>query len=125
VGAARILFVEDDDAVRSVFVRALRKEGEEVDEFTDGEGVAEVIRRGSYRLVVLDLRLPAVSGFEVLQQLSQNETTPPIVILSASPNDVHRVAGDRHVMLAINKTFALQHLEPVVAAIAAVAKSDL
>lgn len=123
--SARILFVEDDDSVRSAFVRALRREGEEVDEYTDGEGVAEVIRRGNYRVVVLDMRLPGVSGFDVLRQLNDDEHTPPIVILSASSEDVNRIAGNRHVLLSINKTFALQHLEPVVAALAAVARAEV
>ena len=122
--AARILFVEDDDSIRSAFVRALRREGEDVDEYTDGDGVAEVIRRGSYRIVVLAIRLPSVSGFDVLRELRGDETTPPIVILSTSSQDVNRVAGDRHVLLSINKTFALQHLDPVVAALAAVARAD-
>jgi DNA-binding response OmpR family regulator len=121
--AARILIVEDDDSIRSAFVRALRREGENADELTDGEGVAEVIRRGSYRVVVLATRLPAVTGYEVLADLRGDERIPPIVVLSSSAQDVNQLAGDRNVILAINKTFALEHLDPVAAALAAVARS--
>jgi two-component system response regulator TctD len=120
-----ILIVEDDDAVRTVFSRALRKEGHEVDEAADGDIALDAIRRGDYRVVVLDLRLPKKSGFEVLAALRDDRRAlgarqPVILVLSSASEDVRQVAGDARVMLSINKTFALQHLEPVIAAISAV-----
>lgn len=120
----RILLVEDDESVRQEFSRALRKRAIEIDELTDGEIAVEAIRSGRYDLVVLDLRLPKKDGFEILRAVRDEFPKPVVLALSASREDVERVAGDRSVMACINKAFALSNLDPVIAAIAAVTNAQ-
>jgi DNA-binding response OmpR family regulator len=116
----RILIVEDDESIRTVFAHALRQQSIELDELADGGPAVEAIRSGRYDVVVLDLRLPEKDGFEILRVIRDDRKKPVILALSASTEDVRRVAGDRSVMMCINKNFALNNLEPVIAAIAAV-----
>lgn len=118
----RILIVADDEPVRSVFARALRAQDIEIDELTDGEAAIGAIRSGNYDVVVLDLHLPKRDGFAVLAAIRSDNHRPIVLVLSASSEDVRRVAGERAVMMCINKTFAVRNLDPVIAAIAAVTR---
>lgn len=67
---ARILVVEDDDKISLLAQLLLRREGWEVDAAADGAEALRKIRAGNYAVIVLDLMLPVVNGFEVLQELS-------------------------------------------------------
>jgi len=59
---ARILLVEDDDSVRSLAARALRRDGHEVDEAVSGTQGLDMIRVAAYALVVSDVRMPEMDG---------------------------------------------------------------
>lgn len=78
----RVLLVEDDPAIASGLVRALRKEGFEIDLVTHTAGVAERVLSGEHDVLVLDLMLPDASGFSVLEQL-QHRSVVPVIVLTA------------------------------------------
>jgi DNA-binding response OmpR family regulator len=120
--SGRVLIVEDDESVRTVFVRSLRAQGIESDPLSDGGSAVEAIRSGRYGVVLLGLRLPVTSGYQILQAIRDDPRKPVILVLSASSEDVRQVEGDRSVMMCINKTFALRNLDPVIAAIVAVTR---
>jgi DNA-binding response OmpR family regulator len=88
----RLLFVEDDDNIRLALRLALEDEGYEVIEAPDGASGLRLFGEVSPDLVLLDLRLPDVSGFEVCRQLRAHSLTP-IIIVSAQTDTHDLVAG--------------------------------
>jgi len=91
--SSRILIVEDDPSIRLGLKRSLEFEGFVVDIARDGE---EAIQRAFDKkpdLIVLDLMLPKVNGFEVCRTVRKYDTTLPIVILSAKGDEGDKVLG--------------------------------
>ena len=62
----RILVVEDDDVIRTLLVTALRSEPFNVDAANDGAAGLELTSRCEYAVIILDLMMPRISGFEFL-----------------------------------------------------------
>src|ERR687892_2162463 len=91
-GSARILLVDDEHAVQKLLAYPLRKEGYEVVSALDGREALERLRDGSFDLVVLDLMLPRVDGFDVCRQIRAHSTVP-IIMLTAKTEEIDRVLG--------------------------------
>ena len=90
---SRILIVEDDPSIRLGLKRSLEFEGFTIDLARDGE---EAIQRAFDKkpdLIVLDIMLPRVNGFEVCRTVRKYDTTIPIVILSAKGDEGDKVLG--------------------------------
>jgi two-component system response regulator RegX3 len=87
-----ILVVEDDAAIADAVSYALEAEGFQVETAGDGEQALDRARARNYDLMVLDLRLPKVSGIEVCRTL-RGESTIPILMLTAKDSEVDRVVG--------------------------------
>lgn len=90
---ARILIVEDDPSIRLGLKRSLEFEGFTVDLARDGE---EAIQRAFDKkpdLIVLDIMLPRVNGFEVCRTVRKYDPTLPILILSAKGDEGDKVLG--------------------------------
>src|ERR1700733_15160877 len=87
-----ILVVEDEQAIAELVRAYLKRDGFGVVWASSGEQAMEELSRHSVRLVVLDIGLPGVDGFEVCRRL-RARTTVPILILSARDDEVDRVAG--------------------------------
>ncbi len=90
---SRILIVEDDPSIRLGLKRSLEFEGFTVDMARDGE---EAIQRAFDKkpdLIVLDLMLPRVNGFEVCRTVRKYDATLPILILSAKGDEGDKVLG--------------------------------
>ena len=87
-----LLFIEDDDAIRLALRLALEDEGYEVREAPNGaEGLAEFAQHEA-DLVLLDLRLPDMSGFDVCRSL-RAASIVPIIIITAQTDTHDMVAG--------------------------------
>ncbi|MDQ3280773.1 MAG: response regulator [Acidobacteriota bacterium] len=119
------LIVEDDEGVRTLFARCLRAEGLTVDEAADGLAAIDATTACDYRLMLLDLRLPNLSGAEVLARVEKKPNPPSnvIVISSADPDDVREIAGSRTVNAILRKAFAIHHADVVFPALAALVKT--
>jgi DNA-binding response OmpR family regulator len=87
-----ILVVEDEQAIADLVRAYLRREGFAVVWARSGEHALEELTRHPVRLVVLDIGLPGIDGFEVCRRL-RSRTGVPILILSARDDEVDRVAG--------------------------------
>jgi two-component system, OmpR family, alkaline phosphatase synthesis response regulator PhoP len=87
---ARILVVEDDEAIAQGLFFNLERKGHAVELARDGREALERARGGRFDLIVLDVRLPEVDGFEVCQRLRGEGNFTPILILTArsQPDDV-------------------------------------
>ena len=78
-----VLIVDDDEDLRLLARRALARAGHRVLEAEDGADGLELIETRRPDLVVLDLHMPGIDGFEVLRRLRANKTTVPIIVLTA------------------------------------------
>ena len=87
-----LLFIEDDDSIRLALTLALEDEGYEVREAADGRTGLEMFAAQEPDLVLLDLRLPDLSGFEVARQLRASSIVP-IIIVTAQTDTHDLVAG--------------------------------
>ncbi len=90
--AERILLVDDERAIVESLRYALEKEGYDVLEASDGSEALEVARTQTPDLVLLDIMLPGMSGFEVCRIL-RKESAVPILMLSARADEPDRVVG--------------------------------
>jgi len=88
----RILVVDDEPAIVDSVSYALRSEGFDVEIRTDGEGALEAALDNGFDLLILDLRLPGLSGIEVCRRV-RAASEVPILILSARDAEVDRVLG--------------------------------
>ena len=88
----QLLFIEDDDQIRLALRLALEDEGYEVREASDGRAGLAAFADQEPDLVLLDLRLPDMSGFEVCRQL-RSSSLVPIVIVTAQMDTHDLVAG--------------------------------
>jgi two-component system, OmpR family, response regulator TctD len=89
----RTLIIEDDVALARGLAQSLRDMGFAVDHHRTGRGAAEVALSEPYSLIVLDLILPIVSGFDVLQSVRQRGSLAPIMILTVRHAVRDRVKG--------------------------------
>jgi len=121
----RVLIVEDDESVRSAIARAVRKLHCEVHEAGDGISALRAIRDERYGVIVLDIRLPGVSGKDVLNGLRELPIVPPVIVISANRADVQEIAGESIVSMCIDKTFALKNLPEVASIVAMTATRAL
>jgi len=87
-----ILVVEDEQAIAELVRAYLKRDGFGVVWASSGEAALDELSRHSVRLVVLDIGLPGIDGFEVCRRL-RARTGVPILILSARDDEVDRVAG--------------------------------
>ncbi len=88
----RLLIVEDEPDLLSVLMRAARKEGYAVDGAADGEEGLYKAESIDYDVVVLDMMLPGLDGWEVLARLRKTKATP-VLILTARDRTTDRVRG--------------------------------
>ncbi len=79
----RILVVEDDRAVQKALKRLFESESMAVEITGDGQSGLEAFRRSTPSVVVLDLRLPVMSGRDVCQEIKRQSPTVPVIMLSA------------------------------------------
>ncbi len=91
--AATILIVEDEHAVARGIQYALQQEGYQVAVARSGEEGLEFAKTQAPDLVVLDVRLPGMDGFEVLRRLRAAGLKAPVLVLTARDDEVDKVIG--------------------------------
>jgi DNA-binding response OmpR family regulator len=87
-----ILVVEDEPSLQETLAYNLKKEGYTVEAVGDGHAALELARKLKPDLIVLDLMLPGIDGFEVTRIL-RKEMTTPILMLTARDDEIDRVVG--------------------------------
>ena len=88
----RILIVDDDLDLGELLAKYLQREGFDFDMVHTGPLGVERALSGDYALVVLDVMLPGLNGFEVLSQI-RNKSSLPVLMLTARGDDVDRIVG--------------------------------
>ncbi len=108
----RLLLVEDDLILKDGLERSFTKSGYAVDVITDGERANQLLTYQEYDVIVLDLGLPKLDGFEVLKRLRSRGNTTPVLILTAIDDTQSRVKGlDLGADDYLAKPFELAELE--------------
>jgi len=92
-GTVRILLVEDERHLAEGLLYNLSAEGYEAVLARDGQEALQLFGQGPWNLVVLDLMLPLVDGFEVAQEIRTKEPRVPILMLTARAADEDRIKG--------------------------------
>jgi DNA-binding response OmpR family regulator len=88
----RVLVVDDEPMVREVLARYLAREGYEVETAADGEAAIAAYEQRHPDLVLLDLMLPRVDGFEVFRRI-RSHAASPVIMLTARGAETDRIAG--------------------------------
>jgi CheY-like chemotaxis protein len=89
---AKILLVEDNEMNRDMLSRRLQRKGYEVSMAVDGRQGVEMARAGGYDLILMDMSLPEIDGWEATRQLRAVPETQAVPILGLT---AHAMAGDR------------------------------
>jgi len=89
----RILIIEDEESILMALEDDLKLEGYKVTGIEDGQQGLSMAKEGGYDLIILDIMLPKMNGFEVCKELRQAGVTIPILILSAKSQEIDKVLG--------------------------------
>jgi DNA-binding response OmpR family regulator len=93
VGEASILVVDDEPMVREVLSRYLSREGFDVWAAQDGEEALTRYARATPDLVLLDLMLPKIDGYEVFRRIREQGGRTPVIMLTAKGEETDRIVG--------------------------------
>ena len=88
----RILIVEDEESIADLEKDYLELSGFEVEVANDGEIGLKKGLEGEFDLIILDLMLPGVDGFEICRQIRSQKNTP-IIMVSAKKDDIDKIRG--------------------------------
>ena len=115
----RILIVEDDRPMTKALELKLTSVGFDAEPAADGKEALDILKKEKFDLIILDLVLPEVNGFEVLKELKKRKNKTPIIVLTnlGQEEDVKRVKdmGARDYFIKSNTTLAefIKHIDKV------------
>ncbi len=89
---ARILLVDDEQSIQELLSFSLRQDGYEVVQATDGREGLERFRESGFDLVVLDVMMPRMDGFELCQRIRARSSVP-IIMLTAKAEEIDKIVG--------------------------------
>ena len=112
VNPNRILVVDDDDAIRTMVERVLRREAFHVDSARDGHEAIEKLARNEYSTVLLDLMMPRVDGHGVLRYLEveRQGPKPAVIIMTANLPGAADATHAEPVFRVVSKPFDIRQL---------------
>lgn len=114
----RILLTEDDPALAEALQFALKQAGHAVDWAANGAAADEALKKSSFGLLILDLGLPKLDGFEVLRRLREHNASLPVLILSGREQPEDKVTGlDLGADDYLVKPFSIEELQARVRAL--------
>lgn len=91
--ADRVLVVDDEPMVREVLARYLTRDGFEVETAADGEAALAAFQATEPDIVLLDLMLPRIDGFEVFRRIREARASSPVIMLTARGEVTDRIVG--------------------------------
>lgn len=89
----KILIVEDDDRIREILAKYMKKEKFEIDEAPDGKKAMELFDDNKYDLAVLDVMLPDKDGWSILKHIREMDREMPVIMLTARSEEEDRLFG--------------------------------
>jgi len=108
---ARILIVEDEPDIVMSLQEDMRRQGYETEVATDGENAVRQGREGKWDLILLDVMLPKMDGFDVCRELRRAGVTTPIILLTARSREAEKEVGlDSGADDYVTKPFSIREL---------------
>lgn len=89
----RILVVEDEKDLNNIITKHLKKNNFSVDSVFNGEEALEYLDYGTYDLIILDIMLPKVNGYEVIKKLRENKNETAVLMLTAKDSIEDKIKG--------------------------------
>jgi two-component system response regulator ResD len=108
----KVLVVDDDDAIRTMVERILKREHYDVESARDGHEAIEKLNRSDYATVLLDLMMPRVDGHGVLRYLEQSREVPKpfVIVMTANAQGASDTVSARPVFRILPKPFDIGQL---------------
>jgi DNA-binding response OmpR family regulator len=114
----RVLLAEDDANLRQGLIDLLEGEGYAVEAAADGRQALEAFRRQSPDLVLLDVMMPELSGYDVCRTIRKSDSRTPIIMLTAKGEEIDKVVGlELGADDYVTKPFGLHELRARIAAV--------
>jgi len=89
----RILVVEDEKDLNNIITKHLKKNNFSVDSVFNGEEALEYLEYGTYDLIILDIMLPKLNGYEVIKKLRENKNETAVLMLTARDSIDDKIKG--------------------------------
>jgi CheY-like chemotaxis protein len=82
----RILVVDDEPAIRALLKKIIERRGYEVDDARDGAEAIDLLKQNEYDVLLIDLMMPNVNGFQLVDYLAQQQgkRPPPVIVITAA-----------------------------------------
>ncbi len=116
VAVPLVLIVEDDTAIRTLIVAALKREPIEVHTASDGLVALECVRANDYAVILLDLMMPRLNGYEFLESLEsvRPDAEPVIIVMTAFESSALRKLPANRVHAVLHKPFDVERVVELV-----------
>ncbi len=116
--SVRVLIAEDDANLRQGLIDLLEGEGYEVSSAEDGQQALDCFRKETPDLVLLDVMMPELSGYDVCREIRKNDSHTPIIMLTAKGEEIDKVVGlELGADDYVTKPFGLHELRARIAAV--------
>ena len=118
MSSKRILVVDDDATTRELIGSVLRRQQLTVDEAEDGAQALELLREHRYAVVLLDLLMPNVDGFGVIENIETAISTPVVLVITGADRSLLHKLDPQRIHGVVNKPFDPEDLATLVVACA-------
>ena len=111
----RILVVEDDEEMRSLLKDFFEDEGFEIDSVSNGSEAFRILVRELFDLVITDIRMPGLTGLDILPGIKKLQPEAPIIVITAfGSEEVHRRAIERGATAYLEKPLHFHELKTMI-----------
>jgi DNA-binding response OmpR family regulator len=116
--ARQVIVVDDDPALRTLFIAILERKGFMVDVAADGRAAYDLISRNAYSVILLDLMMPVVNGFELLERLAREcpALLSRVIVMTGAGHRVVQTLDTAAIWGLIRKPFDIDDLVNAVTA---------
>ena len=91
--ADKVLVVDDDKTILTMLFKALKNNGIEADLAISGEAALELVKQNKYDLILLDINMRGIDGFEVIQRIRNDGQATPVMVVSGRKEDKDALYG--------------------------------
>ncbi|MBK5260121.1 MAG: response regulator [Thermoanaerobaculia bacterium] len=109
----RVLVVDDDPAIRKLLERVAVRAGFTVETARDGVEALELLEVNQYEIAIVDLMMPRLSGYELVQKISEIDPRPVVLVATAMANADVATLDDSMVRRVIRKPFDIKAISDV------------
>ncbi len=112
--SGKILFIEDEELIRELYADALQFAGFDFVLVKNGEDGLERWQEGSFNLLITDIGLPGISGWDVIEAIREKDAAVPIIVISGWTNKAEHLKGEElnvnHVLSKPIDLISLTHI---------------